>query len=224
VTSQSGDSLPPSFFDAIYAEAPDPWSFATSQYEREKYAVTLSELPRERYRSAFEIGCSVGVLTERLAARCDALLAVDVAERALHQARERCAHLPHVRCELLRVPAAFPDQQFDLILVSEVGYYWSHQDLRRARDLIVEHLEPGGHLLLVHFTNEVEEYPISGDAVHEAFFERAGEQPGERAAEQADEPVGGQARETSAPALRHLRGRRERRGDFGYRLDLFERR
>ena len=73
-------------------------------------------------------------------------------------------------------------------------------DLHRARDLIIEHLTPGGHLMLVHFIEEVEEYPISGDAVHEAFLARAGD--------------------AAEAALRHLRGRREQR----YRLDLFERR
>ena len=131
-------------------------------------------------------------------------MSVDVAERALDQARSRCAHLPHVRFQYLRVPETYPDARFDLTVVSEVGYYWSLDDLARARDLIVEHLAPGGHLMLVHFTNEVAEYPISGDTVHEAFFARAGGA--------ADD------------ALRHVRGRRERRGDFGFRLDLFERR
>ena len=204
MTTRSGESLPSRYFDSVYADDPDPWSFAISEYENDKYAVTLAELPRECYRSAFEIGCSIGVLTEQLAARCDALLSVDVAERALEQARARCAHLSHVRCTLLRVPEAFPDGQFDLVVVSEVGYYWSLNDLRCARDWIVQHLVPGGHVLLVHFTNEVEDYPISGDVVHDAFFERAGDLPDS--------------------ALRHLRGRRERRGERAYRLDLFERR
>ena len=200
MTTRSGESLPPTFFDEIYEEAPDPWSFATSEYERAKYAVTLAVLPHARYQSALEIGCSIGVLTELLAARCAKLLSVDVAERALHRAIERCAQLPEVTFRLLRVPHEFPDQQFDLVVVSEVGYYWSVADLHRARDLIIEHLTPGGHLMLVHFIEEVEEYPISGDAVHEAFLARAGD--------------------AAEAALRHLRGRREQR----YRLDLFERR
>ena len=200
MTTHSGESLPPSFFDAIYAEAPDPWSFATSAYEAAKYAATLAALPRARYESAFEIGCSIGVLTEHLATRCDALLSIDVAERALNLARARCAHLPWVQFELLQVPRRFPDARFDLVVVSEVGYYWSSSDLRLAGDLIVEHLTPGGHLLLVHWTVEVAEYPISGDDVHAAFLERAGDR--------------------DADALRHLRGWREPT----YRLDLFERR
>jgi hypothetical protein len=51
MTTTTGDSLPPSFFTAIYAAAPDPWSFATSEYENAKYAVTLAALPRAHYES-----------------------------------------------------------------------------------------------------------------------------------------------------------------------------
>ncbi|HEX5164584.1 MAG TPA: SAM-dependent methyltransferase, partial [Thermomicrobiales bacterium] len=134
------DSLPAGYFERVYAENDDPWGFATRPYEARKYAATLATLPRERYRSAFEIGCSIGVLTEQLAARCDRLLAVDVAERALEQARTRCRHLPQVRFARMAVPAEFPEEVFDLILVSEVGYYWDWDDLRRAQRLIVEHL------------------------------------------------------------------------------------
>jgi predicted TPR repeat methyltransferase len=195
VNERPAETLPASFFDEIYGVTPDPWSFATSEYEAAKYAQTLAALPRGRYDSALEIGCSIGVLTEQLAGRCDRLLSLDIAERALQQARERCARLPQVQCELRQIPEDFPAADFDLILVSEVGYYWSAPDLVRSRDLILEHLMPRGHLLLVHWTVEVPEYPLNGDDVHAAFFARVGD------------------------GLRHLSGRRE----DTYRMDLFER-
>jgi SAM-dependent methyltransferase len=163
-------SLAPDYFDAKYAEELDPWSFETSPYEAAKYQATLNALPRPRYENAFEIGCSIGVLTEQLAERCDRLLAVDVAERALERARERCAHLPHVLIERQRVPAWFPDASFDLIVVSEVGYYWSRLELGRAYHQFISHLAPGGHLLLVHWTPYVEDYPLTGDEVHDALI------------------------------------------------------
>jgi SAM-dependent methyltransferase len=173
VSESDRGSLPAEYFEAIYAQADDPWSFATSAYERNKYAATLAALPRERYRSALEIGCSIGVLTHLLAQRCDALLSVDVSERALEQARQRCAEQPWVRIERLRVPDEFPDGSFDLVLISEVGYYWSWSDLEKAAHLCAERLERGGHLLLVHWTPFVEDYPLTGDAVHDWFVSEA---------------------------------------------------
>ena len=118
-------SLPPGYFDDVYRANPDPWGFTTSPYESGKYAATLAALPRPRYANAFEAGCSIGVLTARLAPRCNRLLAIDVSEDALAQARARCAAFPHVRLERRLLPGEFPDADgpFDLILVSEVGYY-----------------------------------------------------------------------------------------------------
>ncbi len=165
-------SLPSDYFDRVYAHADDPWSFATSAYEHAKYDDTLAALPRERYPSALEIGCSIGVLTERLAAKCDALLSLDVADRALVQAKVRCSGLPHVRFERRNLPAEFPGDSFDLIVLSEVGYYWSREDLERTLTLCYRHLEPGGHLLLVHWTPYVDDYPLTGDEVHEAALAR----------------------------------------------------
>ena len=97
-------SLPPSYFDRLYDADPDPWGFASRAYERAKYDATLAALPRPTFSAALEVGCSIGVLTKRLAERCDSLLATDVAETALAQARNRCAGLPHVDIRRMRIP------------------------------------------------------------------------------------------------------------------------
>lgn len=112
------------------------------------------------------------MLTRQLAARCDTLLAVDVAERALARARERTRELPNVSVARLRVPDEDPGGRYDLVLVSEVGYYWSPTDLGRALTLIAARLDPGGHLVLVHWTPVVADYPLTGDAVHEIALAR----------------------------------------------------
>lgn len=168
-TKAFGESLTPEYFAGVYAANDDPWQFETSEYEREKYAATLAALPKENYSNAFEIGCSIGVLTEKLAARCARLLAVDVSEKALAKAQTRCRNLPQVEFKILQVPAEFPGETFDLILVSEVGYYLSVADWRTTVDLIVARLAPGGTAALVHWTPFVPDYPQTGDAVHDAF-------------------------------------------------------
>ncbi len=160
-------TLPRDYFDALYSEKSDPWNFETKPYEHQKYAATLSNLPCERYNSALELGCSIGVLSQMLAARCESLLSLDVSDLALESARKRCADLPHVRFERRTLPDEFPGGRFDLVLMSEVGYYFAPPDLRRLGDKIVAALNPGGDLVAVHYLPDVPDYPLSGDQVHE---------------------------------------------------------
>jgi SAM-dependent methyltransferase len=162
-------SLSREYFESIYGRADDPWSFASSAYEREKYDRSLSVLA-PRYQRALEIGCSIGVFTERLAGRCAELIAVDISERAIASARIRCAHQAHVRIVRAEFPRQCSPATFDLITCCEVGYYWSDADLALARDTIAERLLPEGELLLVHFLPHVDDYIREGDAVHEAFL------------------------------------------------------
>jgi len=189
------ESTAPAYFERMYADQDDPWRFETSEYELRKYAATVAALPQARYRNALEIGCSIGVLTALLAPRCNELLAIDVAEKALETARARCRAWPQVSFRRMHLPAEYPAGSFDLVVLSEVGYYWSERDLTLARERIVAGLAPGGHLLLVHWTEPSADYPLTGDVVHQKFLDRRGD------------------------LLRHLRGQRT----STYRLDLFAR-
>lgn len=172
-TLNATGSLAPEYFNRLYEQSADPWDFEASPYEAAKYAATLAALPRPRYANALELGCSIGVLTRQLAARCERLLATDVSEAALTRARLRCADLPQVTFERSDVSNEFPKGQFDLILVSEIGYYFSAPDLEILREQIASALAPRAHLLLVHYTGETN-YPLSADTVHEIFLARQG--------------------------------------------------
>lgn len=122
-------TLPDRYFAALYDGSSDPWGFDHRWYEERKRALTLAALPELRYRTAFEPGCSTGMLTRSLADRCDSLLATDVSEVALAVAAERLADLPHVRLARSALPAGWPEGEFDLVVVSEVLYYLGRQDL-----------------------------------------------------------------------------------------------
>jgi hypothetical protein len=89
-------STPAGYFERMYAGNEDPWDFAGRWYERRKRDITLASLPERRYRNAFEPGCAIGLLTERLAARCDRVLAADTVDSAVRTARDRCAALANV--------------------------------------------------------------------------------------------------------------------------------
>ena len=124
-------TLGASYFDAMYQAAGDPWGFGERWYEQRKYAVSLAQLPSARYRSGFEPGCSIGVLTRQLAARCDTLLACDVAAAAVDAAAGRTRDLAHVRVERREIARQWPPGRFNLVVFSEILYYFGDQDLRQ---------------------------------------------------------------------------------------------
>lgn len=169
----SGDARDPGYFDALYAADADPWRFETSAYEAAKYADTVAALPRPRYASAVEFGCSIGVLTERLAARADTLLGIDVAQAAIDRAAARCAALPHVSFARMRLPDDLPEQRFDLLMLSEVLYYFDAPTLDRLACRLSEIAVDGANLVLVHWLGPTPDYPLTGDTAVSTFVAAA---------------------------------------------------
>ncbi|GAC54615.1 MULTISPECIES: class I SAM-dependent DNA methyltransferase [Gordonia] len=161
--------LPDSYFHDMYASSDDPWGFTSRWYERRKYALTLAALTRPRYRSVFEPGCSIGVLSEGLAARCGRLVCTDVSPRAVDLARRRLARHPHVDVQVGDIAGDWPSQRFDLIVLSEVLYYLDDAALAGLIARLPAALTPDGEVIAVHWRWPVEEYPQSGDDVHAAL-------------------------------------------------------
>jgi trans-aconitate methyltransferase len=162
------------FFEDLYARSEDPWDFATSAYEREKYADTLAALARERFGRGLEVGCSIGVFTEQLAGRCDELVAIDVSEQALERARRRLAARPEVRLEAMTFPEEMPAGPWDLVVCSEVLYYLDDGPFERALERLRAELESGATVLAVHWRPATRTYPLRGDEVHDRLIAELG--------------------------------------------------
>jgi SAM-dependent methyltransferase len=167
-------TLDPGYFRERYAASSDPYGLAERWYETRKYALTVALLPRERYGTAFEPGCSIGVLTAQLAPRCDHLLACDAAPEAVASARARTAGLPGVQVERRVIPREWPPRSFDLVILSELLYYFDDADLGQVLGLGIGSLRPGGQLLAVHWRHPAPDHPRTGDEVHEALAAHAG--------------------------------------------------
>lgn len=155
----------PDFFDDLYATNPDPWDFQTSPYEAAKYDATIAALEGRKFANTLEIGCSIGVLTQRLKTVTDHLLAIDVSATALASARGRN---PDVNFQRREIPEAYPPGEFDLVVASEVLYYLDAP----AFEDTVGHF--AGTLLAVHWRGPTERYPFTGDEVHHRLTDRFG--------------------------------------------------
>lgn len=160
-------------FDALYLNDPDPWRFLTSEYEKNKYAVTLAALPQKRYRCAIEAGCSIGVLTEKLSARCDQVIGLDISGVAIALARSRSTQCEHVRFLQARLPDDWPDVSADLIVLSEILYFlqaWQIEELARH---VAQSWEDNGNCVLVNFSGDTRQ-ALQGAQAAQVFVEAIG--------------------------------------------------
>jgi SAM-dependent methyltransferase len=160
-------------FEALYAASDDPWQVRESWYERRKRDVLLACLDRPRYAHAFEPGCGNGEMSVALAARCDRLLAVDGSPSALAAARQRLRHADGGAGGVVFAEAALPGGWprgacFDLVVISELGYYLDGAALRTMFDSAGASLEPGGELVLCHYLPDFDDRVSATEAVHAA--------------------------------------------------------
>ena len=163
------DTTSGEFFDAIYRCDEDPWNFADSEYEQQRYAHLVSMLDGRRFGRAFEPGCSIGELTALLAPRCAELLAIDISEVAVARARQRCIGFSHVEVLVGALPDDLPAGPFDLVVFSEIGYYFSEAALASVLETVVEQMAPGGVVVGTHWTGSSADHILNGAQVHDVI-------------------------------------------------------
>ena len=159
------------YFEDLYGRDPDPWRYEEGAYEIAKRADTLSFL-RPHYTSACEVGCSIGVLTEALASRCDRLVGVDISETAAEIARIRLMERPNVEIRVRHLPHEDLDGVFDLLVLSEVLYFFNAEELSSMAALAARCVVPGGEVLVVSFDGETQTR-LDGPASSEIFLAAA---------------------------------------------------
>jgi 2-polyprenyl-3-methyl-5-hydroxy-6-metoxy-1,4-benzoquinol methylase len=164
--TRKSETLPPEYFEKKYRADIDPWHFKTSEYERDKYQATLVSLTKDRYAAALEVGCSIGVLTKLLSSRCMSLLAVDSSPTAIEAARS--INGQNVTFRVANLPAKFPEGNFDLIVLSEILYYFDKADLERVAQLCIDSISQDGEIVLCHWLGETD-YPLTGVEASELF-------------------------------------------------------
>lgn len=142
----------------------DPWRLDQSEYERRRLALTLACLGRPRYGRVLEIGCSTGQLAEMLRRRADHVVGLDASERALDVARARTDAVQWVAGA---APADIPENEFDLIVLSEVAYFLDGPELYATMRAVRRRLRTHGEILIANYSAPTENIPLDGPTVHE---------------------------------------------------------
>ena len=171
LASSGNDADRLAYFETLYGDSADPYGLRTRWYEERKRQVLLAALPHRRYASVYEPGCGAGELTAALAARCDRLLASDFSPQALASARARTKSLTNVRVVSHVLPDDFPRDEgpFDLIVVSEIGYFLGQAAMQSLAQACVASLGPDGVLVACDWRPEFDARALATDAVHATF-------------------------------------------------------
>jgi LmbE family N-acetylglucosaminyl deacetylase/SAM-dependent methyltransferase len=171
--AENGAMTATEVFDALHREREDPWSLYSSPYEVRKRNTLMgllrgaSEGSQVLYERVLEIGCSVGALTGELAGMSRSVVAVDASEAALDSARVRQADKPNVVFERAVIPDEWPEGgPYDLVVISETGYYLTESELRGTLDRVEVTGTPDLRLALCHYTGSIDGWPLNAEQVH----------------------------------------------------------
>ena len=168
----------------MYESGPDPWRIGEGFYEQRKRQILLGCLPEPRYASCFEPACGNGELSVLLASRCDRLLAADIASAPVDRAAARLAGDSGVRVRRLAVPADWPAERFDLIVLSEFGYYLSWPDWQAVVARTADSLTGQWTVIACHWLPDFAERQSDTEALH---TELAARLPGRQVLQLRDE-------------------------------------
>jgi len=145
----------------LYAFNEDPWHHRTSAYEAGKYAATLDVIGPGPFNEALEVGCGNGTLATLLAQRCQRLTVMECIPAAMALARRALAAHNNLTFIEGAAPDALPDMQPDLILLSEVLYFLTPDDILQLGNWLLVHAT--GPVVAVNWTGPTDEQ-LDGNA------------------------------------------------------------
>jgi SAM-dependent methyltransferase len=166
-------------FEAVYSESSDPWASASSRYryQRLKYDRLIALLPQRRFGNVLDLGCGLGLLSQKLAKCADRVLGIDFATTAIDLARRHGGAFGNLQFEpgdILDLPPSL-DRKFDLIVVADVLYYLMPMDdqlLKSVVRRIANLLNPGGMCLVAnHYFFSADPDSRRSRKIHRAFFD-----------------------------------------------------
>ncbi|MEP1834618.1 MAG: class I SAM-dependent methyltransferase [Hyphomonas sp.] len=159
-------------FERKFAENPDPWRTWNSRYERVKRAALGRAVGTGKYGRVLELAAGNGSNTPMLAARSLRLTSTEGTSTGVQLVRKAAGLLPRVKISQLALADRFPDMSYDLIVISEVLYYLSDQDLNGLARETARRLRPNGALVLAHHCETFSDAARSGLNIHQEFLRR----------------------------------------------------
>jgi SAM-dependent methyltransferase len=161
------------YFDGVFSRSSDPWFTRSSHAEVHKRKIILGMMGRGRLGRVLELGCGNGSNTVQLARRALSLDACDGSVEALRRADSVTSGIPNLTLRHTPLPARFPCDRYDAIVIAELLYYLDNQCLSATMREIDRTLRPGGLLLLCHHHRQFDDAAQRQAGLHERFIRQS---------------------------------------------------
>ena len=139
-------------FAPVYAKTErDAWGYEQRKFEGRRFDLIMKLASLAPARRALEVGCAEGHLAQCLSPLLDELVACDIVEEAVRRAEVNCRGFENIRFLRGDIRRQWPAGLFDLLVYSDVLYYFTRREVRQVIRESARHLGPNGHLL---FANE----------------------------------------------------------------------
>ncbi|MGE3539124.1 MAG: class I SAM-dependent methyltransferase [Candidatus Tectimicrobiota bacterium] len=159
------------FFEEMWQDG-DPWGFESSTYEQDRYARLLACLNGRSYTRVLELGCGAGAFTRLLAPLAQEIIALDVSQAAITQARQRAigpATVDFRQMNAMEYPLE-DEGPWDLIILSDtvcyLGWLYSFFDVSWFAKRLFLATRPGGQCLLANAINESGDWLLRPWVIH----------------------------------------------------------
>lgn len=162
-------------FEAKFAADPDPWSTWKGHDEAVKRTAILHAIGGAVSGRVLELGAGNGSNSHALARRA---LRLDATEATAEGTRLVAAAIadraPRARAIQLAVPAPPPANRYDAIVIAELLYYLEPRAMATLARQVVQHLRPGGMLVLAHHRITFYDFVQRAEGIHQRFLHDSG--------------------------------------------------
>lgn len=128
----------------------NPYRVNGSFYDIEQCNRAVEIIKGRRYSSILEIGCGNGYLLERYSSLSDRVIVTDISRLALKRAKERLKGKKHIEFRQSDLLKEDINEKFDLVICSEVLYYFTLDQLKGVVPKILNYIKKDGNLLSIH--------------------------------------------------------------------------
>lgn len=164
------------YFNWRYRKS-DPYNVSISEYETEKTERSIRSLKfQPKFGSILEIGCGEGNMTTLLAAIAEKVVATDISDLAVKRTAVRTSAFSNVEARRMDLLADEAPGEFDLVVASEVLYYFEQAQLPAVMERVTSCVKKGGSVGLIHAraladdTAGVELKKFGARTIHEMFI------------------------------------------------------